>query len=182
MHIFIVKSLHEDVCDVSQCVWQFDGCHVRCLLSMPSITSPGSIANRFWQDTGEKHYSHNNRGERSLCGVVFTKLTRPFTAFWCRAGCLAQWKAYQCAHVVWKAQMSTLFTTAPGRAGGIIDWLTFCLEPNIHPGGIAERWKSIFCYSSVYLKDVISRLRSHVDYRFRLINSEVGCCFPPKKS
>lgn len=28
-------------------------------------------------------------------------------------GCLAQWKAYKSADVFWKAQMSTLFTTAP---------------------------------------------------------------------
>lgn len=30
-----------------------------------------------------------------------------------QAGCLTQWKAYKFADVVWKAQMSTLFTTAP---------------------------------------------------------------------
>ena len=93
---------------------QLDGFRVSRLLSMQSITPRGEIANRFWQDTSEKHYSHNNGGERSLCGVVLTKLTRPFTAFDTGAGCLAQWKAYKFADVVWKAQMSTLFTTAPG--------------------------------------------------------------------
>ncbi len=51
------------------------------MLSTQSITSQCQIANSFWQDTSEKHYSHNNRGEWSLCGVVLTKLTRPFTAF-----------------------------------------------------------------------------------------------------
>lgn len=36
---------------------------------------------RLQQDTGGKYYSHNNRGEAGLCGVVLVKLTRPFTAF-----------------------------------------------------------------------------------------------------
>lgn len=89
LHRFIVKPLSIRFCAICwPCVHfvafhnaRFDGIHVRCLLSMQSVTSLCQIANRFWQDTSEKHYSHNNRGERSLCGDVLTKLTRPFTAF-----------------------------------------------------------------------------------------------------
>lgn len=115
-------------CDVSQCFRQLDGYHVRRLLSMQSITSQCQIANRFWQDTSEKHYSHNNRGERSLCGVVLSKLTRPFTAFDTGLAATAQWKAYKFADVVWKAQMSTLFTTAP-ELGKRNNWLVHLLSP-----------------------------------------------------
>lgn len=93
---------------------QFEGLHVRCLLSMQSITSQCQLPTAFGRTPAKCIIPPNNGEERSLCGVVLAKLTRPFTAFWYRAGCLAQWTAYKFADVVWKAQMSTLFTTATG--------------------------------------------------------------------
>ncbi len=121
---------------------QFDEAHVRCLLSMQSITSHGQIANRFWQDSSEKHYSHNNRGERSLCGVVLTKLTRPFTAFDTGLAASHNGRHINLQMSSGKLKCQRFSQQHQGPARGIIDWFTFCLAPNIHPGGQKEGGKA----------------------------------------
>lgn len=114
---------------------QFEGFRVRCLLSMQSITSHCQIANRFWQDTSEKHYSHHNREERSLCGVVLTKLTRPFTAFDTGLAASHNGRHIHLQMSSGKLKCQRFSQQHQGPARGIIDQFTFCLEPNIHPGG-----------------------------------------------
>lgn len=102
---------------------------------MQSITSRGQIANMFWQDSGEQHYSHNNRGERSLCGVVLTKLTRPFTAFDTGLAASHNGRHINLQMSSGKLKCQRFSQQHQGPARGIIDWFTFCLAPNIHPGG-----------------------------------------------
>ena len=124
--------------DHHTCIWNedIDGFHGRCLLSMQSITSHDQITNwRFWQDTSEKHYSHNNRGERSLCGVVLTKLTRPFTAFDTGLAASHNGRHINLQMSSGKLKCQRFSQQHRGSARGIIDWFTFCLEPNIHLGG-----------------------------------------------
>lgn len=100
------------------------------------------IANwRFWQDTSEKHYSHNNRGERSLCGVVRTKLTRPFTAFDTGLAASHNRRHINLQMSSGKLKCQRFSQQHRGSARGIIDWFTFCLEPNIHPGGQKKKAK-----------------------------------------
>lgn len=117
--------------------------HARCLLSIRSITSRGSVCHQVPGRTpAEEHSSRNNGGERRLCGVVLTKLTRPFTAF--DTGLAA---SHNGRHI--NLQMSSgrlkcqrFSQQHRGPARGIIDWFTFCLEPNIHPGGQKQEGKA----------------------------------------
>lgn len=133
----VVESDHHTYsCDVPQHITNslmvsvLDVC-----LSMQSITSHGQIATRFWQNTSEKHYSHNNRRERSLCGVVLTKLTRPFTAFDTGLAASHNGRHINLQMSSGKLKCQRFSQQHQGPARGIIDWFTFCLEPNIHPGG-----------------------------------------------
>lgn len=112
---------------------KFDGFHGRCLLSMRSLTSCGQIG--FWQDRSEKHYSHNNRGERSLCGVVLNKLTRPFTAFDTGLAASHNGRHINLQMPSGKLKCQRFSQQHRGPARGIIDWFTFCLKPDIHPAG-----------------------------------------------
>lgn len=82
-----------------------------------------------------KHYSHNNRGERSLCGVVLTKLTRPFTAFDTGLAASHNGRHINLQMSSGKLKCQRFSQQHQGPARGIIDWFTFCLAPNIHPGG-----------------------------------------------
>lgn len=130
---------------------KFDGCHGRCLVSVWSIISRGPI--EFWQDTSEKHFSHN-RGERSLCGVVLNKLTRPFTAFDTGLAASHNRRHINLQMPSGKLKCQRFSQQHRGPARGIIDWFTFCLKPDIHPAGQkrrqSKRWKSIF-YSQCVL-------------------------------
>lgn len=127
-------------------VQTFDDYHGRRLLSLWSIISRGPIA--FWQDTSEEHYSHNNRGERSLCGVVLNKLTRPFTAFDTGLAASHNRRHINLQMPSGKLKCQRFSQQHRGPARGIIDWCTFCLKPDIHPAGQkrrhSKRWKSVF--------------------------------------
>lgn len=98
---------------------------VRRPLFMESIAAQCQIANLFWQEIGDEHYTCNNRGERSLCGIVLPELTRPFAAF--DRGLSG---SHNGRHInsVWKAQMSTLFITAPEPCKRN-NWLVHLLSP-----------------------------------------------------
>lgn len=167
---------HTYICDVSQCICQqFDGFNVRCLLSMQSITSHGQIANRFWQDTSEKHYSHNNRGERSLCGVVLTKLTRPFTAFDTGLAASHNGRHINLQMSSGKLKCQRFSQQHQGPARGIIDWFTFCLAKysfrRTKKGGKAKderasstvsvcwQYSSIFFWENMFFPHILQATR-----------------------
>lgn len=110
---------------------------VRRLLFMESIAAQCQIANLFWQEIGDEHYTCNNGEERSLCGIVLPELTRPFAAF--DRGLSG---SHNGRHInsVWKAQMSTLFITAPEPCKRN-NWLVHLLSP----ANVLSREARIWC-------------------------------------
>lgn len=111
---------------------------VRRLLFMESIAAQCQIANLFWQEIGDEHYTCNNREERNLCGIVLPELTRPFAAF--DRGLSG---SHNGRHInsVWKAQMSTLFITAPEPCKRN-NWLVHLLSPANVLSREARKWCS----------------------------------------
>lgn len=96
-----------------------------CVINaISNITWP----NWLWQDTSEKHYSCNNRGERSLCGVVLNKLTRPFTAFDTGLAASHNGRHINLQMPSGKLKCQRFSQQHPASARGIIDWFTFCLH------------------------------------------------------